>query len=253
MTFASSAINVEVLVDPDALARCAADWMLALAAATKGVFAVALSGGATPKRLYETLARPPFRDSFPWSRTHLFWGDERFVPHGDALSNYRMAREAMISKVGIPPTNVHAVPTEGLTPYEAASAYEAELKSFYGADALNPLRPFFDISLLGLGPDGHTASLFPHTTVLEERDHWVAAVIGAKAEARITLTYPFLESSRNTVFLVTGEEKRSIFDRLVHGDTSFPAARLRPVGTVRAFVDAAAMAGSASEDSASQG
>ena len=205
-----SEARLEILADPEAMSRRVADWLLEVATTKDGVFTVALSGGSTPRRLYELLAGPPYRDEFPWSRTHWFWGDERFVPHDDALSNYRMVREALLSRAPIPAINIHPIPTEGVTPEAAASAYERELKSFYGAERLDPARPLFDVTLLGLGPDGHTASLFPDTAVLAERDRWVAAVVGAKSEARITLTYPALESSRNAAFLVAGEEKRAM-------------------------------------------
>jgi len=237
MPLTAARIKLEVLSNPEALAERVAVWLLDLARAKSGVFALALSGGSTPRALYHKLAARPYRDLFPWRRTHLFWGDERFVPHGDPLSNYRMVDEALISNVSIPPGNVHAVPTQGLNPEDAARAYERELKSFYGAESLDVARPLFDATLLGLGPDGHTASLFPNTDVLEDRDHWVAAVVGAKAEARITLTYPALESTRNTALLVAGEEKRAIFARLLRGDENLPAGRLRPQGALRVFVD----------------
>jgi 6-phosphogluconolactonase len=239
MTSKSEA-RLEVLADPEALSRRIADWMLEIAATTDGVFSVNLSGGSTPRRLYQLLAGSPYYDKFPWSRTHWFWGDERFVPHDDTLSNYRMVREALLSHAPIPATNIHPVPTEGITPDEAASAYERELKSFYGTERLDPARPLFDVTLLGLGPDGHTASLFPGTAVLAERHRWVAAVVGAKAEARITLTYPALESSRRAAFLIAGAGKRAMLDRLRRGDTGLPAARLRPTGTLYFFGDAAA-------------
>ena len=123
----------------------------------------------------------------------------------------------------------------------AASAYEGELKTFYGAAHLDPGRPLFDVNLLGLGADGHTASLFPDNAVLAERDKWVCAVIGAKPEARITVTYPALESSRNAAFLIAGDEKRAIFRRLRRGDDSLPAARLHPTGGwLWTFADVAA-------------
>jgi 6-phosphogluconolactonase len=140
-----------------------------------------------------------------------------------------------------PRINVHPIPIEGVSPEAAASAYERALKSFYGAERLDPARPLFDVTLLGLGPDGHTASLFPGTAVLAERDRWVAAVVGAKSETRITLTYPALESSRRAAFLVVGKEKRAIFDRLRRGDDSLPAARLHPTGALCLFGDAAAV------------
>lgn len=232
--------RLEILADSEALSRRVAAWMFELVIAEESVFSVALSGGSTPKRVYQLLAGPPYHGRFPWSRTHWFWGDERFVPHDDAENNYRMAREALLTHAPIPDSNIHPIPTEDVTPEAAAAAYERELKSFYGAQRLDPERPLFDVTLLGLGSDGHTASLFPGTSVLAERDRWVAAVGDAKTGARITLTYPALESSRHAAFLVAGEDKRAIFDRLRRGDDSVPAARLHPTGTLWLFADVAA-------------
>jgi 6-phosphogluconolactonase len=240
MMTSSSEAKLEILADPEALAYRVADWMLELATAKTGVFAVALSGGSTPRRLYEHLAEPPYRQTFPWSRTHWFWGDERFVPHDDPLSNYRMVRDAMLSRAPIPQANIHPICTENVTPETAAATYERELRSFYGTERLVTGRPLFDLILLGLGADGHTASLFPGTSVLNVRDRWVAAVVDAKSETRITLTYPALESGRHVAFLVTGEMKRSIFSRLRSGDGGFPAAHLHPSGELIWFVDEAA-------------
>lgn len=237
----ASEAKLEILADPAALARRVADWMLELATAKDGNFAVALSGGSTPQGLYERLAEPPYIDAFPWSRTHWFWGDERFVPHDNPLSNYRMVREALLSRAPVPAINIHSIPTEGLSPEAAASSYASELKAFYGTERLDPARPLFDVNLLGLGPDGHTASLFPGTAALTERNRWVTAVLGAKAEARITLTYPTLESSRHTAFLVAGKGKRAIVDQLRRGDDSLPAAHLHPTGTLCIFGDTAAV------------
>ena len=153
------------------------------------------------------LADAGIASRFPWSRVHWFWGDERFVPHGHPDSNYRMARDALLSRVPVPDDNVHAIPTEGLSPEQAAAAYETTLKRFYGADMLAPDRPLFDVTLLGIGEDGHTASLFPGQPALQEMRRWAVAVIGAKSEPRITLTYPALDSSRDVAFLATGEGK----------------------------------------------
>jgi 6-phosphogluconolactonase len=237
----ASEAKLEVLTDLQALSRRVAAWLLELAVAKEGTFAVCLSGGSTPQGLYEHLAEAPYLDAFPWSRTHWFWGDERFVPHDDALSNYHMTRVALLSRAPVPANNIHAILTEGLSPEMAAAAYQSELKSFYGAERLDPRRPLFDVNLLGLGPDGHTASLFPGNAVLAERDKWVAAVVGAEPEARITLTYPTLESSWHAAFLVAGDAKRAIFRRLRDGDKSLPAARLHPTGTLWMFADAAAV------------
>jgi len=233
--------KLEILANPQALAHRVADWLLELANAKDGVFAVALSGGSTPRTLYRLLAEPPYRDAFPWSRTHCFWGDERFVPRDDALSNYRMVRGALLSRVPIPAANIHPIPTEGISPEVAACAYERELKSFYGAERLDPARPLFDVVLLGLGTDGHTASLFPGSAVLGERERWVAAVMDAKPEARITLTYPALESGRHVAFLAAGEEKRAIFSRIRRGDSDLPAARLHPATGLTWFLDRTAV------------
>jgi 6-phosphogluconolactonase len=226
--------------DPAALALRVADWLVEKALAKQGAFAVSLAGGTTPRALYELLAQAPFMARLPWDRVHWFWGDERFVPQADKLSNYRMVWDAMLSKAPVPLENVHAVPTEGMTPQRSAALYEATLQRFYGSDQLDLAGPLFDVTLLGLGADGHTASLFPGTQVLAERVRWAAAVIGAKDEPRITLTYPTLESSRAVAFLVDGDGKREILGRFLKGDSSLPASRLKPSGELYVFADKAA-------------
>lgn len=232
-----SQAELRVLFDAEALAQAAAAWLNEVARSREGRVAVALAGGSTPKRLYERLAEPPFREQFPWSRTHWFWGDERFVPHEDPRSNYRMAQKALLSRAPIPPANIHPVPTVGLPPQAAAEAYEAELRAFYGSDTLDPSRPLFDAVVLGLGDNGHTASLMPGSPVLEERRRWVAEVAGAAAETRITLTYPALESAFEAAFLIVGAEKKAALKRLRADDASIPAGRLRVAGALRIFAD----------------
>jgi 6-phosphogluconolactonase len=221
----------------ETLARDVARWLCALARASVGDFAVCLSGGSTPRLLYEVLAEPAVAARFPWGRAHWFWGDERFVPHDHPDSNYRMVREALLSHVPIPRDNIHAIPTEGVSPEQAAAAYEATLKTFCGSDSLARDRPLFDVNFLGLGEDGHTASLFPGQPALSETRRWVVAVIGAKAEPRITLTYPALEASRDVAFLVTGEGKRDVLARVRAGDRTLPAAMVRPLGRLHWFAD----------------
>jgi 6-phosphogluconolactonase len=232
--------TVEVLPDPEALARRAADLLLEAAKAAHGRLAIALAGGSTPRRLHELVAERPYRDLMPWDRTHVFWGDERFVPHRDARSNYRMAYETLLSHIPLAPSNVHAIPREGTAPEEAARAYERTLKSFYGAGTLDPNRPLFDVTFLGVGQDGHIASLFPGTSALKERERWVVAVTDSPSEPRITLTYPVLESSRLVMFLVAGAGKRAILSRLLGGEQRLPASRLRPLGRLVWLADAAA-------------
>ncbi len=230
--------RIEVLPDPPALARHVAEWMTATALAASGPFRVSLSGGSTPKTLYGLLASDEFRGRFPWQLVSWYWGDERFVPYDHPESNYRMTREAMLSKVPVPPENVHPVPADG-TPDEAALRYELALQADYGATALDPARPMFDITLLGLGPDGHTASLLPGEAVLGERKRWVAAVSHGRPEVRITMTYPVIDSSRHVAFLVAGKEKAAMFNAIRAGGCEVPAARVNPVGELIWFVDQA--------------
>lgn len=236
---AQTPARIEVAKDLEALAHQAARWITDLAGNSHGRFAVCLSGGSTPRRLYRLLAESPFRDALPWECVHWFWGDERFVPWDHEDSNYGMVRAAMLARAPAPAQNIHPIETTG-APADAARAYERVLKSYYGAETLEPARPLFDVQLLGLGPDGHTASLFPGTSVLGEHHRWVAEVVGAKPEVRITLTYPALESSRHTAFLVAGADKRGMLARALAGDQALPAARLRPVGELTWFVDTAA-------------
>jgi len=171
----------------ETLAQGVAEWLCALAQASDRDFAVCLSGGSTPRRLYERLATPGIASHFPWSRSHWFWGDERFVPPDHPDSNYRMAHDALLSRVPISRDHIHAIPTEGLTPEQAAAAYEATLKRFYGAGTLSPERALFDVTLLGIGEDGHTASLFPGQPALQEKRRWAVAVIGANMKSLITI------------------------------------------------------------------
>src|SRR6267142_1202640 len=149
------------------------------------------SGGSTPRRFYQLLAEPPLRDVMPWQRIHWFWGDERFVPWDHPDSNYGMARQAMLAHVPVSPGNIHGIAFAG-TPADAARAYQDALQSHYGAEQLDPARPLFDVVLLGMGPDGHTASLIPGEPVLDEKARWVAEVTHGRPEPRITLTYPAL-------------------------------------------------------------
>jgi 6-phosphogluconolactonase len=236
----SAAPQSRTFATPEELARHAADWIVALARARERRFAICLSGGSTPKRLYELLAAPARIAQFPWHRAHWFWGDERLVPHDDPQSNFRTAGEALLRHVPVPAKNIHAIPTEGMSAEAGAARYEAELKRFYGADALERDRPLFDLTLLGLGEDGHIASLFPKSSTLGESKRWVVPVVGESSLDRITLTYPALESSRVTAFLAVGERKRDVLARVRAGDRALPATRFRSAGEVFWFADRAA-------------
>jgi 6-phosphogluconolactonase len=236
---------VRVLDDVAALAREAAEeWRArALAAvAASGRFTVALTGGSTPRVLYALLADPaaPYRDALPWARTHVFFGDERNVSPDHPDSNYGMARDALLARVPLPPENVRRMRGED-DAEAAARAYERDLRAFFGSD------PRFDLLLLGMGADGHVASLFPGSPALEERSRLVAATSSPPPGGRrITLTFPVLEAAARVVFLVAGEAKAPAVARALSGaagDEAVPAARVRPRdGSVLWLVDRAAAA-----------
>jgi 6-phosphogluconolactonase len=234
----SAGPQLDILPDPQSMAESAAAWIAKQAAATDEVFRMALSGGSTPRLLYSILASSAFRERIEWRRVELFWGDERFVPHTAERSNYRMVRETLLAHAPVLIDHVHPIVIEA-DPENSARRYEALLKSIYGSETLLPSLPLFDLVLLGLGEDGHTASLFPGSRLLGERTNWVAAVED-RAEPRITLTYPAIASSRAVAFLVSGEEKADMLRRVQEGDRSLPAARVSSEGKVVWFVDEAA-------------
>ena len=227
-----------MMTGPDDLARRVAEWMVELFSARDGQFAVALSGGSTPKRLYTLLATDAFAPQIPWSRIHWFWGDERFVAPDDESSNYHMTRDAMLSHVPVPLDHVHPVPTVGVSPAESARAYENILHTYHGSYGLT--RPLFDLVLLGLGTNGHFASLFPGTPSLKERDAWVVPVTPEGEKTRITLTYPVLENCHHAAFLVAGADKRDVLARVRAGQADLPASHYKPRGELHWFTDDAA-------------
>jgi 6-phosphogluconolactonase len=240
---ATESMEIRSFESAEALAQNAAEWLCVVAQSSDGDFGMCLSGGSTPRRLYELLAMPAIASRFPWTRAHWFWGDERFVPSDDPESNYRMARDAFLARVSPPANHVHRIVTEGLSPDQAAAAYEATLKKFYGADVLVPTRPLFEVTWLGIGEDGHTASLFPGEQALKETRRWVVAVNSAKYGERITLTLPVLDSTRNVAFLAAGQRKRQVVERAQSRDVTVPAGMVRPVGRLYWFVDRVATCG----------
>ena len=247
---------VEVVPNAGSVATRAAEWLIeqiAHAISKRGRAVIALSGGSTPRALYECLAQHPWCDRIQWDALHVFWGDERFVAADDAASNVRMARETLLDHVDIRASHVYAIPPDDgaanvdveaafARAQKVAALYETTLHAFYGGTRLGNSKIFFDVVLLGLGEDGHTASLFPGTDALDERTHWVAAVRTGDVAApiRITLTYPILESTHAVAFLVVGEAKRDIARRVLDGDETLPAARVHPVGGTLWIMDEAA-------------
>lgn len=239
-------IEATILVCPDAvavaheaarrLARLAAE-----AASSHGRFSVAFSGGSTPETLYRLLADEPYRSQIPWSKVHLFWADERCVPPHHPGSNYRLAHEAWLSHVPIPAENVHRVPGE-LEAKAAARAYAAALSDYFCGP-----RTRFDLVLLGLGRDGHTASLFPGSEALLETERPVAAVEAdyeGRPACRVTLTLPAINTARQVLFLVTGRDKAEIVRAVLEGpERGLPTQRVRPVaGELAWLLDAEAAA-----------
>ena len=192
----------------------------------RGRFLVLLSGGETPRRSYQLLAGEPLRDSIPWQAVHLFWGDERWVPPDDPLSNLGMARRAFLDAVPVDASQIHAIPFAD-SPQHSALAYERTLRDFFqGAP------PRFDLVLLGLGENGHTASLFPGAAALDERDRWVREVYVAEQELyRVTTTAPLINQAALVAFVVAGQGKAEILRRVLEGDRDpqqFPAQLIQP-------------------------
>ena len=234
--------HVIAVSDPAALAQAAAERVLARIAANRDRAAVCLTGGSSPKQLYQLLATDRYRSRIPWDRVHWFIGDERLVVPNDPLNNMSMARHLFLDRFA-PAANIHPIPTDTADPGEAALRYENELQSFYGADVLDPSRPLFDVVLMGVGPDGHTASLFPGYPAIEETERWVIGVPKAHVEPfvpRVTLTLPALGSCREMLFEVSGPDKRAILTRVLKSE-NLPANRAHSIGETVWLVDKAAL------------
>jgi 6-phosphogluconolactonase len=235
--------EVITIADPAALAIAAADRLMARIEANSSRIAICLTGGSSPKQLYRLLATTAYRSRIPWDRVHWFIGDERFVPANDPLNNMAMARKIVLDECA-PPSNVHPIPTGAASPDESAGRYEDELKSFYGAVRLDSAKPLFDLVLMGVGPDGHTASLFPGDPAVDETERWVVGVAKAHVEPfvpRVTLTLPVLASCREMLFEVSGPEKHAILTRVLGGE-NLPASRAQSAFETIWLVDRAALA-----------
>jgi 6-phosphogluconolactonase len=243
-------VHVQVSPGLEDVAREAADLFVELCQTITGtghVFSVALSGGSTPRALHQLLSSAPYRDQVDWSRVQFFFGDERFVPPDDSMSNYRMARETLLEPLGIDQSQIHRMPTTELaSPALAAARYADDLQAAFEL-SIGQL-PQFDLIFLGLGPDGHTASLFPHTEALSVTDRLVVANFVPKLDAyRITLTVPVINNASAVAFLVAGSDKASALGSVLRGPRDpdeFPAQLVLPAdGDLYWFVDQAAGAG----------
>lgn len=220
---------IRVYADPEGVAVAAARLFAGearRAVARRGRFSVLLAGGETPRRTYELLAEMPTRGRIPWEQVHAFWGDERCVPEGDPRSNATMARRAFLDRVPVSDGQVHPIRC-GRSPREGAAAYEAMLRDSFGTGP-----PRFDLVLLGLGTNGHTASLFPETMVLGERERWAAVVtVAGEPFSRVTLTLPVINAAACVVFLVTGTPKAGVLREILEGNPDprqLPARLVRP-------------------------
>jgi 6-phosphogluconolactonase len=233
------------LTTPQDLFQAAAEEIIRAATeaiAQRGRFTIALSGGSTPKNLYRLIAANASA-SLPWTQMFFFWGDERHVPPDDPDSNYRMAKEALLSKVPIPPANIFRIPAENPDASAAAETYEQTLRKFFSL--ARGEFPRFDLILLGMGPDGHTASLFPETEALQEKSRLVVANWVEKMQtSRITLTLPVLNAARCVAFLVSGTDKAAVLHEVLEGNApaeKYPSRLVQPSeGKLIWFIDRAA-------------
>ncbi len=231
--------KVEVLPDQAALIARALELILSKINAAiehRGRFTIALSGGSTPKPLYEAIAK----QNLPWDKIHVFWGDERYVPPDHPDSNERMARHAWLDHVNIPAANIHSTPTTEGDPTVSAAKYEQHLQEFFGCSPGE--FPALDVNLLGMGDDAHTASLFPHTEALKVRDRLIT--VGNKdGNPRITFTYPFINAARCVMFVVAGANKKPALAKVFAPEAdefTYPSRLIQPEGELWWLLDAAA-------------
>ena len=239
---------IRVFPDVEAVSHAAADEFERCAREAidqRGRFRVALSGGSTPQRLYQVLAGPSYHDRIDWRNVEPFWGDERAVPADHRDSNYRMAREALISRVPIPDGQIHRMEDERSDRDQAAREYQATVARVFGVDPGGP-PPSFDLILLGMGPDGHTASLFPHTAGLAETGRWVIVNhIPKLTTDRMTLTYPILNRAYEVLFLVAGTDKATTLAEVLDGPPDparLPSQAVQPSGRLLWYLDRSAAA-----------
>ncbi len=237
--------TVHVFDDMESMSLEAAAGVAELAAVSTGdgrLFSLALSGGGTPRRLFEILAGEAV--SIDWEKVHIFWGDERFVPADDPSSNFGFAVETLLERIDIPDENIHRVRVEAPTSSRAAELYEDEIRGFFGIPGTG--LPEFDLVLLGLGVDGHIASIFPGDPVIDEKERWVCAVNappGIEPAERVTLTLPVLNAARNVFFLVSGDSKSDLLNDILFtgrmAADQYPAFKISPGESLVWYVDRA--------------
>ena len=227
----------------DELARAAAVDLLSLAResiAARGVFTLALSGGSTPKKLYALLASDPAFREFPWAKTQLFFGDERHVPPDDKDSNFLMTKSTLLTSGLVPEANLHRVRAELADAADSATQYEEEMRAFFTDDKCLDGFPRFDAVLLGMGPDGHTASLFPGSKGLDETKRWVISNWVEKFKTdRITFTFPVLDAARKVLLLVAGADKTDMLHEIFvtrKGEAAYPVQRVAPVDGIKTWL-----------------
>ncbi len=237
---------IRIFPDVESLSKAAAAEFVRCAGqavAARGRFTVALSGGSTPKRLYQLLTTEPYRSQIDWGRVEIFWGDERCVPPDHKDSNYRMAREAMLTQLPISAEHVHRLEAERADRETAARDYEAVLARVFGVNSGGE-PPALDLILLGMGPDGHTASLFPHTQALDETHRWVVPNHVPQLNTdRLTLTRPILNRGREVLFLVAGDDKAERLAEVLAGSADpkrLPSQSIQPEGQLVWFIESAA-------------
>ncbi|RFM30418.1 6-phosphogluconolactonase [Deminuibacter soli] len=237
-------MQIHISKNIDELSTTYADWLVGYiqdVLQKQQRFTIALSGGSTPKKLHELLATDAYKNKIDWTKLHVFWGDERFVPLTDERSNAKMAFDTLLNHVPVPKEQIHIMQTENITAEESAAAYEKLLHEYFDGE------PFtFDLVILGMGDDGHTLSLFPFQPVVHETKHWVTSFwLQAQDMYRVTLTHPVANRSACVTFLATGEKKATVLHEVIKGEKNvdrYPSQIINPDGQLHWFVDEAAAA-----------
>lgn len=243
-------MHLHIFKTPDEFNHAIADWMVDCIAETlkkQNRFTLVLSGGNTPKALYQLLSVAPYREKIAWDKLHIFWGDERDVPFSDSRNNAKMAYETLLNNVPVPASQIHVMQTENISPEKSAEAYEKTLHEYFPLTTDNSQLTTFDLVLLGMGDDGHVLSLFPGTAVVHEEEKWATSLwLEAQNMNRITLTKTVVNKSKQIAFLTTGDNKAHALKEVLEGHYNpdlYPSQEIKPEnGELHWFVDEAAAA-----------